>query len=455
MSDMPNLQIIWEEIQTQLLYLQRPAVFLQLLGIMLTTFVAAGVSKFGWLLVKRNYFPWLNRQPDEKTKKYGQAVAAIIENVGFPLLILIALPLTINLFETQGLLATLISQTALFFWVLLAYRLIISFLQIWQGKERLLPYQRRLLAPAFWLVMAFWLLSILINLPILARVELVTLFREAPLTIGNLFWIGVALYMLFAGAWAIQDIVVRVVAPRTTAEPGAINAALTIGRYIVLVLAVLIVFREVGLDPTSLAVIGGGLSVGIGIGLQSIFSNFVSGIILLFEQSLRQGDVVEVSGIMGTVERLGVRSTTVRTYDNVEMIIPNETFFTNAVTTYTHSSRITRVMLTIGVSYNSNPKEVMDILLSTAKEHGLVLADPAPDVFFEAYNNSSIDFHLAIWLGSPDHRKRVPSDLRLMIWKKFEKHGIEIPFPQQDIHIRSGVPWEKLSAVPQASDSGS
>ncbi|HMQ54452.1 MAG TPA: hypothetical protein PKD98_20415, partial [Anaerolineae bacterium] len=175
MSDMPNLQIIWEEIQTQLLYLQRPAVFLQLLGIMLTTFVAAGVSKFGWLLVKRNYFPWLNRQPDEKTKKYGQAVAAIIENVGFPLLILIALPLTINLFETQGLLATLISQTALFFWVLLAYRLIISFLQIWQGKERLLPYQRRLLAPAFWLVMAFWLLSILINLPILARVELVTL----------------------------------------------------------------------------------------------------------------------------------------------------------------------------------------------------------------------------------------------------------------------------------------
>jgi small-conductance mechanosensitive channel len=319
-----------------------------------------------------------------------------------------------------------------------------------------LPFQRRLLAPVFVLLITLWLLGTFIDLPTIARIQLFVSFNENGVTLGNLVGVAVVLYFLFTFAWVAQEIILHIIEPRTSIDAGTINAALTVGRYVVLALAALFVFWSIGLDPTSLAVIAGGLSVGIGFGLQSIISNFISGIVLLFEQSLRPGDVVEVGGILGTVEELGIRATTVRTYDNVEMIIPNETFFTSTVTTYTHGSRITRIVLTIGAGYNSDPPQVMEILKEAAQRHGLVLDDPAPDVFFENYGDSSIDFHLAIWVADPTHRKRVPSDLRLMIWKEFQKHGIEIPFPQRDLHLRSGIPWETLAdtaELPEAKPS--
>ncbi len=181
------------------------------------------------------------------------------------------------------------------------------------------------------------------------------------------------LYFLFTFDWPAQEIILRMIGPRSHVDTGTINATLTIGRYVVLSPAVLIIFREIGFDPTSLILIAGGLSVGIGFGMQLIISNFISGIALLFEQSLRPGDVVEVGGILDTVEKLRVRTTTVRTYDNVEMIIPNETFFTLAVTTYTHDSRITRVLLPVGASYGSDPQQVMNILKDAAQRHGLAV----------------------------------------------------------------------------------
>jgi small-conductance mechanosensitive channel len=365
-----------------------------------------------------------------------------VENGGLPAAVLIFLPLAMAYLAAQGRLNSLVGWSLTLFGALLAYRILLAFLVSFFGQAKTRPYQRRLLAPVFWILLVVWVSAAFIDLSRIAEVELFRWSDENSFIIGRLFWTLLVLYFLFTFAWIVQEIILHIIEPRTTIESGTINAALTIGRYVVLAVAALIVSYEIGFDPTSLTVIAGGLSVGIGFGMQSIFSNFISGILLLFEQSLRPGDVVEVDGVLGTVENLGIRATTVRTYDNIEMIIPNETFFTSTVTTYTHGSRITRIMLTVGVSYESDPQQVIDILKDTAQRHGLVLNKPAPEVYFENYGDSSIDFHLAIWVAEPNQRIFVPSDLRLMIWKEFQKHNIEIPFPQRDLHLRSGVPWE-------------
>lgn len=453
MTDFSNWQPLVDELEKLLVFLMRPAVEIQLFAIAVAALAGWAVAwGLRWLLW-RYYYPWVGGWSQKTAQKYARTLAVFVESGDFPALTLLMLSAAMTYLAAQGQLNTLVGWSMTFFAALLIYQILLALLYSIFGRAETLPFQRRLLAPIFWLLVGTWLLGTFINLPVVARVQLFALFSENGVTLGNLVWVLVVLYFLFTFAWVAQEIILRIIKPRTSIDAGTINAALTVGRYVVLALAALIVFYQVGLDPTSLAVIAGGLSVGIGFGLQSIFSNFISGIVLLFEQSLRPGDVVEVSGILGTVENLGIRATTVRTYDNVEMIIPNETFFTSAVTTYTHGSRITRIVLTIGAGYNSDPQEVMEILKEAAQRHGLVLDDPAPDVFFENYGDSSIDFHLAIWVADPTHRKRVPSDLRLMIWKEFQKHGIEIPFPQRDLHLRSGVPWESLSGHTEPQDT--
>jgi small-conductance mechanosensitive channel len=283
-----------------------------------------------------------------------------------------------------------------------------------------------------------WIAGNLINFQLLANVQLIQLF-SSPVTLGSLVMAIIALYFLVNLAWAGQDTLQSVIVPRTSLDPGALNAVLTIGRYIVVAIGVLIVLGALGFDATTLAVIGGGLSVGIGFGLQSIVSNFISGIVLLFEQSLRPGDVVKIDNTLGEVKKLSIRATTVRTYDNVDITVPNETLFTTAVTNYTQSSRVVRIVMMIGVSYNSDPKQVMSLMLDAARDHGLVLNDPEPCVFFNEFGDSSLIFRMHVWVSDPNYLLSVPSDLRMMIWKRLKEHDIEIPFPQRDLHIRSGL----------------
>lgn len=198
--------------------------------------------------------------------------------------------------------------------------------------------------------------------------------------------------------------------------------------------------NTLGLDLSTFALIGGGLSVGIGFGLQQIVANFISGILLLFEQSLRPGDVIEINDQLGTVEKLSVRATVVRTNDNIEMIIPNEQFLTNSVTTYTKTSRLVRISVQLGVGYDSDPHLVRRVLLETAVLHELVEQNPAPAVFLTAFGDSSLNFRLAVWTRQPRQIPRIRSDLFFLIWDAFQQHNITIPFPQRDLNLGSG--WE-------------
>ena len=191
-----------------------------------------------------------------------------------------------------------------------------------------------------------------------------------------------------------------------------------------------------GFGLTILAIVAGALSVGIGFGLQSIVNNVVSGLILLIERPIKVGDWVAVKDQEGYVRRIGVRSTEIETFDRGNVIVPNSDFITSTVTNWTHRNALGRVTINVGVSYRSDPEHVRDVLLRVADECPLILRQPAPMVVFEDFGSSSLDFSLRVVAGDITKRFLVATDLRMRVFKAFRAAGIELPYPQHDVHLR-------------------
>ena len=196
--------------------------------------------------------------------------------------------------------------------------------------------------------------------------------------------------------------------------------------------------QSLGVNLSSFVVFGGAIGVGVGLGLQNVVSNFVAGIILLVEQPIRIGDRIEIKETLGDVVRIAARSTWIRTNDNVVMIVPNSDFINNPVVNWTANDPNVRIGLAVGVGYSSDPDKVRTILLEAAASHPFVLKDPAPDVIFTDYGDNSINFMLRVWTEGRAHTPLVlKSDLYFTLFKKFGEAGIELPFPQRDLHLRS------------------
>lgn len=197
--------------------------------------------------------------------------------------------------------------------------------------------------------------------------------------------------------------------------------------------ALLQIFRLEGLGYVVAA-----LSVGIGFGLQEVISNFVCGIILLFERPFRVGDTVVIGEHEGYVRKISMRATTIHTFDNVAILVPNKDLITQRVVNVRHIDPKVRAHVRVGVSYASDVEAVRAALLDVARVHPRVLGDPEPRVLFTDFGDSTLDFDLMVWMPEPDDRRTVPSELRFAILKRFRECGIEIAFPQRDLHIRSG-----------------
>lgn len=223
-------------------------------------------------------------------------------------------------------------------------------------------------------------------------------------------------------------------------EPGLSNTISKLAMYAVVTVGVLIALGSLGISLTALTVVAGGLSVGLAFGMQEIFNNFISGFILLFERSLKPGDIVEIDDNVGTVQKIGIRSTTIKTRDNIELIIPNSRFLTEVVTNLTRSENLVRTRISVGVTYSAQPREVQQALLEAATKHPHVLARPEPTVQFKEFGDSSLNFELFVWTDQAIGIPVLTSDLRYNIWDALAVRNIEIPFPQRDIHIRSAVP---------------
>ena len=211
-----------------------------------------------------------------------------------------------------------------------------------------------------------------------------------------------------------------------------------------ILIGAIIAFQSIGINLSGLAVIFGLLSVGIGFGLQNITSNFVAGLILLFERPIKVGDRVTVGGVEGDVMDINIRSTTVRSLNNIAIIVPNSEFVSSQVVNWSHGDRKIRLDIEVGVSYQSDLDTVLRSLKEVALENPEILRDPEPDVHLREFGDSSWNMKLRIWIDNPKRHPVVRSDINCAIVRKFRENGVEIPFPQRDLHLRSPLPTPLL-----------
>jgi len=210
-------------------------------------------------------------------------------------------------------------------------------------------------------------------------------------------------------------------------------------RIVLISLAILIAIDSVGIDLTALAVFGGAIGVGIGFGLQKVISNLISGVILLMDRSIKPGDVIAVSGTYGWVTALGGRYVSVVTRDGIEHLIPNEMLISERVENWTHSNRQTRLKVDVGVHYDSDIKQAIALCLEAVAETERALTDPEPKCLLIEFGDSSVNLQIRFWISDAQNGvQNIKSAILLKVWDKFKEHGIEIPYPQRDLHLRSG-----------------
>ena len=267
---------------------------------------------------------------------------------------------------------------------------------------------------------------------------------DASLTIGLLITLVISVViLLFLSEW-IKKLLVNKVLKRYQIEKGTRQSVGTIVKYVIVIAGIFSILQTNGIDLSAFGILAGALGVGIGFGLQNITNNFISGLIILFEQPIKVGDRIEVGDISGDVIKISARSTTVVTNDNISVIIPNSKFIDDQVINWSHNEHKVRFNFPVGVSYKEDPEKVKHILLEVAKDNPYVLDSPQPDVLFDEFADSSLNFYLRVWTSEYVSKPKVlKSQLYFEIFKRFGEAGIEIPFPQRDLHIKSGA--EKLN----------
>jgi potassium-dependent mechanosensitive channel len=297
-----------------------------------------------------------------------------------------------------------------------------------------------------WTGILLWVGAVLGLMGVRAGVNefIVTLFgfnlagTSSNVTLGGVLSLFAILLVGYAISSAIRFLLREELLKRLHLQRGVPELISTTLHYLLLFLVFLFAVNAGGIALNKFTVLTGALGVGVGFGLQNIINNFVSGLILQFERPIRIGDVVEVqTGLTGTVTRIGIRSSTVQTFQGAEVIIPNATFISGNVTNWTLSEAKRRLELPVGVAYGTNPKLVKELLERPAIQHSDVLTSPAPAAFFKGFGQSSLDFELQFWVMQESNTVKVKSEVALEAMRLLAEAEIEIPFPQRDLRLRS------------------
>ena len=269
-----------------------------------------------------------------------------------------------------------------------------------------------------------------------------TLFtiKDSSITIIDLVNLTLIITVFIFGAKILVKILQTQLYPKFEIDVGLQHAISTFVKYIIIGTGIFLALDNIGFDLSVITAMAAVLMVGIGFGLQNIANNFISGLIILFERPIKVGDFIAVGDVLGQVKSVSARSTTVVTRDNISIIVPNADFLSNTVTNWSYGDLKTRIHIEVSVAYGSDTELVRDILLETAAAHPQVLKKPAPEVWFREFGDSSLNFTLLIWTREPHLHDVIRSDLNFAIDKAFRQQGVEIPFPQHDLHLKSAVP---------------
>jgi small-conductance mechanosensitive channel len=259
---------------------------------------------------------------------------------------------------------------------------------------------------------------------------------QSHVTLWSLLYILSFVVLLFYLSGKLRRWITTGLLARRNIDVGIREAAGTIVRYVVVFIGLLLVLQTAGIDLTTLNVLAGAVGIGVGFGLQNIANNFISGMIILLERPIKIGDRIEVGNVEGDVTHIGARSTTVITNDNITIIVPNSKFISENVVNWSHSDNKVRFKIPVSVAYRSDTRLVERLLIEVANENPDVLKNPPPGVRFMEFGESGLQFELRAWTDTLTHRKGLLiSNLNFAIYDKFKQHGIEIPFPQREIHI--------------------
>lgn len=263
---------------------------------------------------------------------------------------------------------------------------------------------------------------------------------------GDGIWLSLLLgiFLLLVSRW-LQSALSFHVYPRMGIGAGEAYALNRLLHYALLTAIVLLVLNNLGLSASSLALVAGGLSVGLGFGLQNIANNLASGLILLTSRQVRQGDLITIGDHSGVIREVNLRATTITTFDNRDLLIPNAKLLEDPLINWTHGTSVIRSNLPFGIAYSADPDEAAAVALEVARAHPDVLPEPEPDIWFMRMGDNALEFELLVWTDlNTSVRPRVTTQIYLQILRTFRERGIEIPFPQRDLHLRSGVPWDSL-----------
>ncbi|MDP2353315.1 MAG: mechanosensitive ion channel [Pseudomonadota bacterium] len=384
----------------------------------------------------------LSEQSAESNMRY--LALKTLQRLLFPISMLMGVLAGRMLLEHEGYPVGLLNLAVPLLTSLATIRIVVYFLRKTFRPGPAVKAWESLIATSVWIIVALhllgWLPTVLEGLDAMALN--VGTNRISVLAVGKLVF-AVALLWILA-LWLSRLIESRI------SQAQYVNASMQVAlvklsKFVLLVLALLLALNMVGIDLTALAVFGGAVGVGLGFGLQRIASNFISGFIVLFDRSIRPGDVITIGDKFGWVQELHARYVVVKDRDGVERLIPNETLITNEVINWSYTDRNVRLKVPVSISYDNDPEQALALLMEAARANPRVLADPEPGTRLMSFGDNGIELELRVWIQDPQAGlASVRSDINLAIWRAFKEAGITIPYPQRDLHIRSGLEALKL-----------
>lgn len=417
------------------IYLSRPDVQLQVMIIAAIVLIAWLASYFLNFVINRWVTPRVQAMAADETspKRFAKHLIPGLRLLIYPVIAIFLTNLATSFVLDQGQVVGLLRLLSFILWVLFLYRFVFATLYLFFPEPGVSRFQGRLFGPLFGLFVGYYVLDLFVNITASANIVLAN-FSESPVTIGALFLATVGFYFWINGIWGVNNIILGAASQFTSINTGRLEAALALIGYILIGVGVIMALSALGVSATTFAAITAGLSVGVGFALKEVLGNFISGLLLLFEGSIRPGDQIIIEDERGTVTKLKVSSTHVKLRDNKEVIVPNQTLLADNVTTYTGSDSQLRLELPVRTDYQKPPQEIRTILLDIAKSCPYILPDKTPKVFLFNLDEFGMDFRIRVYIDINKHSpETIHDDIYLKVWDAFEEKGVSFP-------EREGIP---------------